>query len=124
MYHQEFLMEALFHFEFLQTQETTKFIFTLLQSKTINAKPEEYTIYPVKDENYNKKNKVFNKNLTKKIITKGKPFKTFVRYETSVKQAVKLECQSFDGTLDVTCIKGGFITQLEAEEMERIMAEA
>lgn len=79
------IMIHLFHFEFLQTQETTKFIFTLLQSKTINAKPEEYTIYPVKDENYNKKNKVFNKNLTKKIITKGKPFKTFVRYETFVK---------------------------------------
>ena len=27
---------------------------------------------------------MFNKNLTKKIITKGKPFETFVRYETSV----------------------------------------
>ena len=45
-------------------------------------------------------------------------------YQTSVKQAVKLESQGFDGVLDVTCIKGGFITQLEAAEMERIMREA
>ena len=45
-------------------------------------------------------------------------------YQTSVKQAVKLECQGFDGVLDVTCIKGGFITQLEAAEMGRIMCEA
>ena len=45
-------------------------------------------------------------------------------YETSVKQAVKLESQGFDGVLNVTCIRGGDITQLEAEEMERIMCEA
>merc|ERR1711969_398114 len=45
-------------------------------------------------------------------------------YQTSVKQAVKLESQGFDGVLDVTCIQGGFITQLEAAEMERIMREA
>ena len=45
-------------------------------------------------------------------------------YQTSVKQAVKLECQSFDGTLDVICIKGGFITSLEAAEMAQIMADA
>jgi hypothetical protein len=45
-------------------------------------------------------------------------------YQTSVKQAVKLECQGFDGTLDVTCIKGGPITQLEAAEMPQIMADA
>lgn len=41
-----------------------------------------------------------------------------------MKQAVKLECQSFDGTLDVICIKGVFITQLEAAEMAQIMADA
>ena len=45
-------------------------------------------------------------------------------YQTSVKQAVKLECQGFDGELDVICVKGGFITQLEAAEMGRIMSEA
>ena len=45
-------------------------------------------------------------------------------YQTSVKQAVKLECQNFDGVLNVTCIQGGFITQLEAAEMERIMIDA
>ena len=45
-------------------------------------------------------------------------------YQTSVKQAVKLESQGFDGVLDVTCINGGFITQLEGAEMERIMLDA
>eukprot|EP01043_Picozoa_sp_COSAG02_P025086 COSAG02_NODE_1397_length_12873_cov_18.498043_2_plen_628_part_00 len=45
-------------------------------------------------------------------------------YETSVKQAVKLESQGFDGELVIICIKGGFITSLEAAEMERIMTEA
>ena len=45
-------------------------------------------------------------------------------YQTSVKQAVKLECQGFDGILDITCIKGGPITQLEAAEMPQIMADA
>ena len=30
----------------------------------------------------------------------------------------------FDGELDIICIKGGFITQLEAAEMDRIMTEA
>jgi hypothetical protein len=45
-------------------------------------------------------------------------------YQTSVKQAVKLESQGFDGVLDVTCLRGGAITQLEAAEMVRIMHEA
>jgi len=45
-------------------------------------------------------------------------------YQTSVKQAAKLESQGFCGVLDVTCIRGGPITQLEAAEMERIMKEA
>ena len=48
----------------------------------------------------------------------------FYGYETSVKQAVKLEAQGFDGVLQVTCIRGGPITQVEAQEMERIMGEA
>jgi hypothetical protein len=45
-------------------------------------------------------------------------------YQTSVKQAAKLESQGFRGVLDVTCIRGGPITQLEAAEMERIMKDA
>lgn len=45
-------------------------------------------------------------------------------YQTSVKQAVKLEAQSFDGELEIMCIKGGFITQVEAAEMDRILTEA
>jgi hypothetical protein len=45
-------------------------------------------------------------------------------YQTSVKGIVKILSQEFKGTLDVTCIKGGPITQLEAAEMGRIMGEA
>ena len=37
---------------------------------------------------------------------------------------MKVESQGFDGTLNVTCIEGGSITQLEAAEMDRIMEEA
>jgi hypothetical protein len=45
-------------------------------------------------------------------------------YQTSVKQAVKLESQNYHGVLEVICIQGGPITKLEAAEMERIMAQA
>eukprot|EP01043_Picozoa_sp_COSAG02_P034653 COSAG02_NODE_2436_length_8868_cov_6.380203_3_plen_658_part_00 len=45
-------------------------------------------------------------------------------YQSSVKAIVKIESQGFDGTLNVTCIEGGPITQLEAAEMPRIMKEA
>ncbi len=41
---------------------------------------------------------------------------------TVVKAIVKIESQGFDGTLNVTCIEGGPITQLD--EMPRIMEEA
>ena len=44
--------------------------------------------------------------------------------QSSVKAIVKVESQGFDGTLNVTCIEGGSITQLEAAEMDRIMQEA
>eukprot|EP01043_Picozoa_sp_COSAG02_P048618 COSAG02_NODE_4793_length_4973_cov_2.768158_2_plen_241_part_00 len=45
-------------------------------------------------------------------------------YSMSVKQAIKLECQGFDGTLDIVCITGGPITQLERAEMDTILTEA
>ena len=45
-------------------------------------------------------------------------------YQSSVKAIVKTESQGFGGTLNVTCIEGGPITQLEAAEMPRIMNEA
>ena len=45
-------------------------------------------------------------------------------YQTSVKQAVKLESQGFGGVLDVICIRGGPITRLEAAEMAGIMEQA
>jgi hypothetical protein len=58
----------------------------------------------------------------KKLIFKSTGW--WYGYQTSVKQAVKLESQGFDGVLDVTCIRGGPITRLEAEEMGRIMQDA
>ena len=45
-------------------------------------------------------------------------------YTTSVKGAAKLEAQGYDGVLEIICIRGGVITQLEAAEMEQIMTEA
>ena len=48
----------------------------------------------------------------------------FYGYQTSVKQGIKLEAQNFDGLLDIICLKGGPITQLEAEQMDRILREA
>lgn len=48
----------------------------------------------------------------------------FAGYQSAAKAQVKLECQNFDGTLLVVCIRGGVITQVEHEEMERIMDEA
>ena len=37
---------------------------------------------------------------------------------------MNLECQTFDGTLDVICIKGGPITDVEHEEMEQIIRDS
>jgi hypothetical protein len=48
----------------------------------------------------------------------------FYGYQTAVKGAVKALSQSFDGELEIICLQGGFITQVEAAEMPRIMAEA
>ena len=48
----------------------------------------------------------------------------FTGYRTAAKAQMNLECQTFDGTLDVICIKGGPITDVEHEEMDRIVEEA
>ena len=48
----------------------------------------------------------------------------FAGYQSAAKAQVQLECQQFEGTLVVVCIRGGLITQVEHEEMERIMEEA
>eukprot|EP01043_Picozoa_sp_COSAG02_P022472 COSAG02_NODE_1169_length_14132_cov_85.570187_6_plen_1172_part_00 len=58
----------------------------------------------------------------KKLIFKSTDW--WYGYETSVKQAVKLESQGFGGVLDIACIRGGPITRLEAQEMPRIMEQA
>lgn len=48
----------------------------------------------------------------------------FTGYRTAAKAQMNLECQTFDGTLEIICIKGGPITDVEHEEMDRIIEEA
>eukprot|EP01049_Picozoa_sp_SAG25_P002190 SAG25_NODE_112_length_14924_cov_13.606476_6_plen_544_part_00 len=48
----------------------------------------------------------------------------FTGYRSAVKAQMILECQTFGGTLDVICIQGGPITDVEHEEMEAIVQEA
>ena len=48
----------------------------------------------------------------------------FNGYKSSAKAIVKVECQGFHGLLEVVCIEGGPITQIEADEMAHILADA
>ena len=48
----------------------------------------------------------------------------FTGYRTAAKAQMNLECQTFNGTLEVVCIKGGPITDVEHDEMDRIIEEA
>ena len=48
----------------------------------------------------------------------------FTGYRTAAKAQMNLECQTFSGTLEVICIKGGSITDVEHEEMDLIIEEA
>ena len=41
-----------------------------------------------------------------------------------VKKAMMMEAQDYEGALDVICIHGGSITQVEQEEMPRLLGEA
>ena len=62
----------LFHFEYIQTKETTNFIFELIRSKIKDAKVGDYTIYPVVDKCVSGMSKrVFSKHLTKQVIKEG-----------------------------------------------------
>ncbi len=48
----------------------------------------------------------------------------FTGYRTAAKAQMNLECQTFDGTLVIICIKGGPITDVEHEEMDQIIRDA
>jgi tetratricopeptide (TPR) repeat protein len=48
----------------------------------------------------------------------------FYSYQRTAKALIKIEMQGFGGVLVLLCIEGGLITQLEAEEMQRIANEA
>ena len=48
----------------------------------------------------------------------------FYGYATAVKRCILLEVQGFKGRLELICIKGGPITQVEAQEMGTLLADA
>jgi hypothetical protein len=48
----------------------------------------------------------------------------FANYTGRAKGVMFTESQHFDGLLEILCIRGGFVTQVEAQEMEQIMREA
>eukprot|EP01048_Picozoa_sp_COSAG05_P006994 COSAG05_NODE_477_length_9434_cov_1.772319_8_plen_384_part_00 len=48
----------------------------------------------------------------------------FAGYKAAAKAQMRLESQAFDGTLEVLCIYGGLVTQVEQEEMLTIIEEA
>ena len=45
-------------------------------------------------------------------------------YSTAAKALIKIESQGFGGVLEILCLEGGLITQVEAEEMQRIVHDA
>eukprot|EP01045_Picozoa_sp_COSAG04_P008324 COSAG04_NODE_458_length_14025_cov_349.233735_2_plen_799_part_00 len=45
-------------------------------------------------------------------------------YSTAAKALIKIESQGFGGVLEILCLEGGLITQVEAEEMQRIVNDA
>ena len=48
----------------------------------------------------------------------------FYGYATATKRCILMEAQNFSGTIELICINGGQISQVEASEMPRILAEA
>lgn len=48
----------------------------------------------------------------------------FLSDKTRVKACVFVECQSFDGVLEIVCIDGGLVTQVEQQEMPGIVRDA
>ena len=47
----------------------------------------------------------------------------FVGYKAAAKAQMKLACQAFDGTVEIVCLKGGLVTDVEQEEMDTIIAD-
>ena len=48
----------------------------------------------------------------------------FYGYATATKRCISTESQNYTGLLELICISGGPITEVEAQEMPRILAEA
>lgn len=102
---------------------TIDFLEFVAMVRKMNDIPASEDIYPEDDLK-----KCFEKFArATSLDAKKQIFKTtswFYGYQTGVKNFVKAEAQDFNGVLDITCIQGGPITQLEADEMDRIMREA
>jgi hypothetical protein len=47
----------------------------------------------------------------------------FAGYKVGVKQTVKTSCQAFGGIVEMICLHGGLVTQVEQEEMATIISE-
>ena len=48
----------------------------------------------------------------------------FAGYKAAVKAQMRLSCQGFDGIVEVICLHGGIVTQVEQEEMSTIIRDA
>jgi hypothetical protein len=47
----------------------------------------------------------------------------FAGYKAAAKAQMKLACQAFDGTVEIICLKGGVVTDVEQEEMDTIISD-
>jgi hypothetical protein len=47
----------------------------------------------------------------------------FAGYKAAAKAQMRLACQAFDGTVEIICLKGGLVTDVEQEEMDTIIAD-
>ena len=47
----------------------------------------------------------------------------FSGYKAAAKAQMRLACQAFDGTVEIICLKGGLVTDVEQEEMDTIIAD-
>ena len=47
----------------------------------------------------------------------------FAGYKAAAKAQMKLACQAFDGLVEIICLKGGLVTDVEQEEMDTIIAD-
>ena len=47
----------------------------------------------------------------------------FAGYKAAAKAQMRLACQAFDGTVEIICLKGGLVTDVEQDEMDTIISD-